>query len=34
MSRGLTLLVSIVVFWHSAFVLLGYDFVGLTRSFA
>jgi hypothetical protein len=34
MSRGLTLLVSIVVFWHGAFALLGHDLTGLMLSFA
>lgn len=34
MARGLTLLVSIVVFWHSAIALVGLDALGLTHSFA
>ncbi len=34
MSRGFTLLVSIVVFWHAAFALLGQDLIGITQSFA
>ena len=34
MSRGLTFLVSIVVFWHRAIALVGLDTLGLTLSFA
>jgi hypothetical protein len=34
MSRGLTLLISIVVFWHSAIALIGLDALDLTLSFA
>lgn len=32
MSRGLAVLVSIVVFWHSAVALVGLDALGLANS--